>query len=72
MALVFIEATSLPDPGSVRANPPLFSPVASLGSHLFFCSSVPYFWIAYDKIECVPIGPVIDIQPFDNSSKTIA
>ena len=71
IALVFMPATSLPPLGSVKAKPPRFLPVARSGSHRCFCSSVPYFDIANASIEWVPIGPVMDIHPFDSSSNTI-
>ena len=40
-AVVLIEAASDPASGSVSAKAAINSPVASFGSHFFFCSSLP-------------------------------
>ena len=40
-AVVLIDAASDPASGSVNAKAAIISPAASLGSHFFFCSSVP-------------------------------
>ena len=41
-AVVVIDAGSLPAPASESANPAIFVPVASTGSHSDFCASVPW------------------------------
>ncbi len=40
--VVRIAPASLPDPGSVSANAPICSPVASFGRNWRFCPSVPH------------------------------
>ena len=40
-----------PKSGSVRPKQPIASPVAIRGSHSCFCSSLPYFQIAYIASE---------------------
>jgi hypothetical protein len=40
-----------PKSGSVRPKHPIASPAAIRGSHSFFCSSLPYFQIAYIASE---------------------
>ncbi|MNC94826.1 hypothetical protein D3C83_117840 [compost metagenome] len=40
-AVVRKPPASLPEPGSVSPHAPIHSPEVSLGSHFFFCASLP-------------------------------
>ena len=40
-AVVFNDAASDPESGSVKQNDPIISPEANLGRKYYFCSSVP-------------------------------
>ena len=71
-ATVEMFCASLPASGSVRARPPLISPVAIFGRILSFCSCVPYWAIICPNIWWVPIMPDTLIQPLLNSSNIFA
>src|SRR5438067_7447123 len=61
LAVVEIDDASDPAPGSVSANAPIHSPVASFGRYCFFCASLPRLTIAV-----VPMPqwvPMIDTNP---------
>ena len=53
---------SVPASGSVSARPPRTSPLASRGSQVSFCASVPNFSIASASIRCELKMPVMAIQ----------
>ena len=50
-ARVRIEPGSLPASDSVRPKQPIASPVASVGSQVSLCCSLPHRWIAYIASE---------------------
>ena len=64
---------SLPDPGSVRQNAAIISPVASLGSHLRFCASVPKRSRPLNPMdECAPRVTATEPSQVATSSMTRA
>ena len=61
---------SLPEPGSVRQKAAIISPVASLGSHLRFCASVPKSRRPLNPIdECAP--SVTATEPSQEATSSI-
>jgi hypothetical protein len=71
-ALVRIAATSEPSSGSDIENAPRNSPVASCGSSVSRCSSVPCWVTRWVTMKCVLITPETLIQPRAISSTTSA
>src|SRR3972149_8898308 len=73
VAIVFIEAASLPAPGSVRAKAPSSLPLQRPGIYLSFCSSVPHFKREYSTRESWTERIVLrEEQPLPTSSRIMA
>ena len=71
-AFVCAPCASVPAPGSVNANAPNFSPVASGFTYFCFCSSVPYVMIgSMQRDVCADTTTPVVAQTLDNSSTHI-
>ena len=68
-AVVCCPAASVPAPGSVKPNAPIFSPFASGIKYFSFCAGVPFSYNkeAQSEVWAETITPVVP-QTFDNSS----
>ncbi len=70
-AVDFIEAASLPEPGSVRQKPPIAFPEASSGSTASFSSALPKREIGQQQTELLTlIVTAVDGQMRATSSTT--
>jgi len=69
--VVFCAAASLPASGSESAKQPMISPLASRGSHFFFCASVPNLRMGSSVSEfCTLMMTAVEAQARAISSST--
>ncbi len=71
-AFVCTPWASVPAPGSVSPNAPIFLPLARSGRYFFFCSSVPYVRIGSAQSDvCADTTTPVVAQTFESSSTHI-